>query len=383
MQETTSLRVAINAHLLSGQAGYRSAGIHAYIAQTLAHLPALAPTWHFDVYLGQGLLFPTVNMTLHRSPLQTANPLWRIVWEQAIQPWALARHRPDLYHNPVISLPPRLRVPSLVTFHDLSFLRYPQLLNRARRLYLQTISRDSCRRAARILAVSRSTAHDISTFFDVPMEKISLASPGVSPAFRPLPPEAVEAFRQAQGLPPRFIFYLGTLEPRKNLLTLLRAYAQLPSTLRRDVPLFLGGGKGWDYTPIFEALAKPELAPHVRWLGYLPDENLPLWYNAAELFVYPSRYEGWGLPVLEALACGTLVLTSNISSLPEVAGPAGVLVPPDEVEAWTAALADMLNNSSAHAHRRALGLAWAQKFTWQATARATLEAYQAVWREYA
>jgi glycosyltransferase involved in cell wall biosynthesis len=383
MQEIPPLRVAINAHLLSGQAGYRSAGIHAYIAQTLAHLPALAPTWHFNVYLGQGLLSPTVNMTLQRSPLPTANPLWRIFWEQAIQPWTLARHRPDLYHSQAFSLPPQLRVPSLVTLYDLSFLRYPQILSRARRLYLQAVSRDSCRRAARLVAISRHTAQDISTFFDVPMEKISLASPGVSPAFCPLPHEEVEAFRQAQNLPPRFIFYLGTLEPRKNLLTLLQAYARLPRALRREVPLFLAGGKGWGYEPIFEALAQPALATSVRWLGYLATENLPLWYNAAELFVYPSRYEGWGLPVLEALACGTLVLTSDISSLPEAAGPAGVLVPPDEVEAWTVALGDMLNNPSAHAHRRALGLAWARQFTWQATARATLEAYQAVWREYA
>ncbi len=365
--------VALNAYLLSGEASYRSAGIHGYIYNTLANLCEVDPSLVLTVLVGSGTLPDRGRWDVRRSRFLAHRPTVRIMWEQLVVPWMLLRLDPDLFHGMAFAVPAFWPGPSVVTIYDLSFLRYPEHLGRARRLYLQWITHLSARRARRIISISESGKAEINALLHVAPDKIDVALPGVAEHFKSLPPEQVAKFRARQGLPERFILYLGTLEPRKNLDTLLVAYARLPQ--RAEVKLVLAGGEGWGTDRILALIESLGLREDVILPGYIENRMLPMWYNAAELFVYPSMYEGFGLPLLEAMACCVPVVASNAASLPEVVGSDGVLLPATNPDAWTDALAHLLTDSSA---RMALGLrgqARAKNFTWTNTARQTALAY--------
>jgi glycosyltransferase involved in cell wall biosynthesis len=367
------MHVGLNAHLLASAQSFRRAGIHHYIYNLLAHLPLADPTLRATVFVGEGEL-PSLPYAVRRSRLKTSRPLWRIVWEQLVQPFQLDGL--DLLHALAFVAPLLIRRPFVVTVYDLSFMRYPERLPAARRLYLRALTGVSCRRARRVIAISRSTADDLSQLLRVPPEKIDLAIPGVLPHFRKLPSADVEAFRVAKGLPQRFFFYLGTLEPRKNLPVLLRAYAALPESDRRAVHLVLGGGIGWMTETLPQLTERLGIAQTVHQVGYLPDSELVYWYNCAEAFVYPSIFEGWGLPVAEAMACGVPPLISNVSSLPEAAGDVGIQLPPQDETAWCAALSRAIHDSAWRAEQSERAQARARHFTWLNTAQATLETYR-------
>jgi glycosyltransferase involved in cell wall biosynthesis len=259
-----------------------------------------------------------------------------------------------------------------VTVYDLSFRLTPQRFRPAQRLYLSAFTAVSCRRARRVLAISESTRADLVRLLRLPASKVDVAFPGLSPALRPLPAAQVEAFRARCGLPERFILYLGTLEPRKNLAILLEAYARL-RPLHPDLYLVLAGARGWWYADLFRRVEALGLSSAVVFPGYVQQDELPLWYNAAAAFAYPSSYEGFGLPVAEALACGRPVVTTAVSSLPEAGGDAAYLVPPGDVPALAAALAQALVSDT---ERAARGLAHAARFTWAGTAAQTAASYR-------
>lgn len=366
--------IALNAHLLSGEASYRSAGIHGYLYNTLAHLPDAAPEFTYTVFVGAGQLPERSEWRICRSRLPTRNPLARIVWEQAVAPFALARAYPDLLHGMGFALPLLWRGPSIVTIFDLSFMRYPQRLKAGRRLYLRTMTQASVRRARRVITISESSKEEIATLLGIPADKIDVAPPGVSADFRPLPAEEVSAFREREGLPARLILYVGTLEPRKNLETLVQAYARLPQ--RGAVKLALVGAQGWGMKSLFALIERLNLTQDILLPGYVPRESLPLWYNVAETFAYPSIYEGFGMPPVEAMACGTPVVASNATSLPEAVGSDGILVPPTDVKAWAEALAHLLTDRAARAELALRGQERARRFRWDLTARQTVEAYR-------
>lgn len=366
--------IGINAHLLSGKAGYRSAGIHGYIYGTLAHLAAVAPPdWRFTVMVGGKNTSQFDGLTMRRAHLNTESPLRRIVWEQAAQPLQLGSF--DLYHGMAFVSPLLLTKPSVITVYDLSFLHYPQVLSASRRLYLRLFTAASCQRAKRVIAISHSTARDLTESLKIPPERIDVAAPGYDTAtYKQLPPAEVRLFKDAKNLPERFWLFLGTLEPRKNLVTLIEAYAALPDNER--LPLYLAGGKGWDYADIFATVERYNLANKIFFPGYLPVEDLPFWYNSAETFIYPSVFEGFGLPALEAMACGTPVIVSDVSSLPEVVGEAGMRLPPHDVTAWTAALRRAHADENWRAQASQQGLQEATRYRWAETARLTVESYQ-------
>ncbi len=370
--------IAINAHLLGRGAGYRSAGIHRYIYGVLSNLPALDQTLRYTVLLNHPLQTNLPRMEQRRGMINTDDPKRRILWEQVVQPFALRQIKPDLYHAMAFVAPRFVPCPLVVTVYDLSFIRYPQVLSGARRKYLQLFTQSTCERAARVIAISESTASDLVELMGIPRGKIDVAVPGISRDFCPLSADEVETFRRKNNLPERFLFFLGTLEPRKNLPMLLRAYAQLPKSDREAVHLILGGGKGWMYDEIFATIAQHELADTVHVPGFVDAEALVWWYNAAEAFVYPTLFEGFGIPIVEAMACGTPVIASNTSSLPEAAGEAGVLLPPDDESAWTQALSRMIHDAEWRAERSRLGQTWAANFSWERTAQQTLESYQQV-----
>ncbi len=367
-------QIGLNAHLLSGKASYRSAGIHGYIYHTLVNIPAAAPeNWHFTAMVGAANLLKLDGFDIRRSKLDTDSPLRRILWEQTLQPFQLSDF--DLYHGLAFVSPLLLTKPSIITVYDLSFLHYPQVLSASRRLYLRLFTALSCRRAKRVIAISHSTANDLHASFGIPLDKIDIAPPGYDPTvYKPLPSAEIAAFRARRNLPERFWLFLGTLEPRKNLPMLLQAYAALPETER--LPLILAGGKGWDYQAIYDAIDRYNLSAWVQLPGYLPVEELPLWYNSAEVFLYPSVFEGFGIPVLEAMACGTPVIISDASSLTEVAGNAGLTLPAQAVDQWTQALRQAYGDASWRQQAVEQGLAGATRYSWQLTAEQTIHSYQ-------
>jgi len=374
------LSITINAHLLSATAGYRSAGIHGYIYNTLLALPQVAPNYHFDVLVGQGNPPTASNLNVHRTSLPTERPEMRIFWEQFLQPRQIQHLKPDVYHGMAFVAPSGLSAPSVVTVYDLTFMRYPDALSRARRLYLQRFTKASCERAAQVIAISESTAKDLHDLLDIPRDKITVALPGIGAQYHLIPPEIIAKFRKDKNLPERFILHVGTLEPRKNLPMLLRAYALLPLSLRRAAPLVFVGGKGWGYDEIFSTIDYYNLDKFVHFIGFVDGAELPLWYNAAELFVYPSVFEGWGMPVTEAMACGCPTFVSDVSSLPEAAGNTGKRLPVDDEGAWADALEDVLTDHTWRHISSEASMARAKQFTWDKTAEAHLDAYQAARR---
>lgn len=368
------IKIGINAHLLSSQPGYRSAGIHNVLHQTLNHLSGIAPVdWEFTAMVGGANQALYDGISMKRASLNTESPAKRILWEQLIQPFQLGDY--DLYHAGAFVAPFLSTVPMVVTVYDLTFMRYPERLSPARRLYLRTFTDITCKRAKRILAISESTKQDIVDLLGISPDKVDVTPLGYDrDLHKPLPDDEIDTFRRDKGLPERFWLYLGTIEPRKNLVTLIEAYARLPESER--LPLILAGGKGWLTEPIFEAIERHNLSDDIMLPGFIPTDDLALWYNSAECFIFPSVFEGFGLPVLEAMACGTAVITSNVSSLPEVAQDAGMTLPPDDIDVWAEALGKAYHDKAWREKAGQRGLEIAQNFTWERTAQLTLASYQ-------
>jgi glycosyltransferase involved in cell wall biosynthesis len=365
--------VALNAQLLCGRASYRSAGIHNYIDNLLKHLPAADPDFRYTVFVGEGEPQMSAGQAaIRRTRLPTIRPTVRIFWEQFVQPLELGRIRPDLLHSLAFVSPVAALCPAVVTVYDLSFKLFPERFLPAQRLYLSAFTAYSCRQARRVIAISESTKADVVRVFGLSPDKVDLAQPGVLPEFYARPSAEIEAFRAAEGLPGRFILYLGTLEPRKNLGTLLQAFQDV-SRDQRDLHLVLAGAKGWLYADLFKLTQELGLADRVHFPGYVAAEALPLWYNSASVFAYPSSYEGFGLPVIEALACGRPVVTSNVSSLPEAGGVVALQVSPGNPAALAQALRQALDGEQ---QARIDGPAHAARFTWAATAAQTVAAYR-------
>jgi glycosyltransferase involved in cell wall biosynthesis len=372
------LQIGFDAHLLSRSRSYRAAGMSRHIQNLLDRLPDAMPDARLRVFVGpdgQPPAPPAPNVSYRLSRLRTERPRNRVVWEQLLAPRELRGL--DLCHFPANVVTVATTCPRVVTVHDLSFERFPHLFHRANRAYQRAMVRLSVRLAGRVIAVSDSTRRELVELLRVSERKVEVIPNGVERCFEPLPRERVERFRADKGLPDHFIMHLGTLEPRKNILTLVRAYAALRRA--RDLPhaLVLAGGKGWLYESIFAEVERLGLGGQVLFPGYVPFDEQPLWYNAAAVFAYPSLYEGFGFPPLEAMACGTPVVTSNATSLPEVVGDAGLMVAPTDEAALADALWRLIDDSSLRARLSAAGRVRAGLFGWDAVAARTAAVYRA------
>ncbi|MGL4648004.1 MAG: glycosyltransferase family 4 protein, partial [Caldilineaceae bacterium] len=288
------MKIALDAQLISRSATYRSAGVAGYslaLLRELGILHELGASQHsFHAFVNApATAINGVQLLPSRLPLHL--PPARIVWEQAALPLHLARGGFDLVHGLVNVLPllstrrdsGLISLPGVVTVHDLSFVRLPDVLPAAIRAYLTALGRRSALQAQRVIAVSRQTADDLIACFGVSSARIVVVPNGVGAEFTPAAVGDAHAFRAQKGLPERFLLYLGTLEPRKNLETLVRAYARwrAHATDDGDVALVLSGGKGWFYDTIFATVRQLGLEAHVRFPGYLPAAELPDWYRAA------------------------------------------------------------------------------------------------------
>lgn len=366
--------IGISAQLLAPPGTYRAAGISGYIAGLLSELPAAAPDYHFTAWVPQA--HPAIaGISQQVTGLAEDRVRRRIVWEQMSLPRQARRLRVDLLHGPAFAVPAVGGVPAVVSVPDLSFRLFPAYHPRGRRLYLDLITRVSLARARATIAISESTKRDVCRFYGVAPERVFVTHLGVDRRFVPLSEAEGEAFRRQTGIG-RYIYYQGTLEPRKNLRVLVEAFRALQAEGNAQHRLVLGGAPGWGYEMIHELVARHGLEEQVVFLGYVSPEDSPRWYAAADLFVYPSAYEGFGLPPLEAMACGTPVVTANTSSLPEVVGEAGVLVRPGDAMALAEAMAALLSDGARRAELGEAGRRRAMAFTWAATAAATVEVYR-------
>lgn len=367
------MHIGINAHLLSAEAGYRRAGIHQYIYQTLRHLPpsdgreVTIYTRRPDDWLDRDDMRPS------GTRLPTEKRTARIIWEQVVWPIVARRDGLTLMHSMAFAMPRMAPCPVVVTIYDLSFIEFPDLYPAAQRRYLMNETAHSCDHAARLIAISESGRRDIHRHYGVPLERIDVITPGAAEVYRPLPAEQVAAFRQRQNLPGAFFLHVGTLQPRKNIPVLLEALAQLN---RPDAHLVLVGGKGWIYDDIFERVASLGLRERVRFAGYANDEDVPLWYNAAAALVLPSLYEGFGMPVVEALACGTPVIASDSSSLPEAGGEVALYFDPRDAAALAAQMARVLDDPATRQRARAEGPRHAARFSWARAGEQLAAVYQ-------
>ena len=314
----------------------------------------------------------------HLKVLPIPERLLTILWHRLYLPLAIDSWAGpfDLFHAPDFVLPPLARAPGLLTVHDLSFMKHPAGAVPRLRAWLNTVAPRSIARARHILADSHSTKQDLEALLGIPPAKISVVGAGVEPRFKPITDQQTLTYvRQKYNLPERFSLSVGTLEPRKNFAGLIAAFNRIAA----DLPLLhlvIAGGKGWLYDSIFEAAAQSPAADRIHLIGFVADEDLPALYNLAHLFAFPSHYEGFGIPVLEAMACGVPVVTADNSSLPEVAGEAALLVPATEVEALAQAIYRLYTEPELREECRQRGFLQAQKFTWAEAARKLAAVYE-------
>ena len=265
---------------------------------------------------------------------------------------------------------------SVITVHDLAFLRWPHFLTEDSARYYGQVDQ-AVDRADHIIAVSQSTRDDLIGMLGAPPEKITVVYEAADPVYRPIPrEEALASYKDKHLLPEEFILFVSTIEPRKNITALLRAYALLRERYRVTTGLVLAGGVGWQSEQIFEEVEQLDLTDHVTFLGRVNNGDLLYLYNLARCLAHPALYEGFGLTPLEAMASGTPVVVSNVSSLPEVVGDAGLLVDPNDVEDLAVALQRVLTDDALHATLREKGLARASVFSWQRAAQETMAIYQ-------
>jgi glycosyltransferase involved in cell wall biosynthesis len=309
-----------------------------------------------------------VGIEHHDAPLG-------VLWQQLRLPRRLSRGDVDLLWSPLITLPVRCPVPAVATVHDLTALLFPETHTLKVRWSLLPFLRSSFEQARRLVTISQATARDLAFHFPQCAEKIRVVYPGIDPEFKPGDPEEIAATRRELGAPEGYIFYAGTLEPRKNVGALIDAWELLRAEDSEAPPLVLAGPYGWGSQRLARRIAERERAG-VRALGRVERSRLVRLFQAARVFVYPSLYEGFGFPAAEALACGVPVVASNASSLPEVVGDAGLLADPNDAGAFAAQIQSLFASPERSAELAARGLRQASAFLWDRAAREMEEVFQ-------
>jgi glycosyltransferase involved in cell wall biosynthesis len=368
------MHIGIDAHAI----GARQGGNETYIKNLIKALAEIDGENRYTIYLANSAAarewsgrYP--NFTVRLLPPPT--PLVRV-------PVALAfelRIRPvDLLHVQYTA-PPFCPAPVIATIHDLAFEHMPETFTRRGSFQLKLTVRKTARKAARIATVSEYSRLDLIRTYKLPPEKVVVTYNGVESRFSPRESyvNETEAIGRRFGIQRRFLLTVGSLQPRKNLVRLIRAYSKLRSESDDFThQLVIVGRKLWLADEIFTEVSRQKWSKDVILTDYVKDEDLPALYRAADIFVYPSLFEGFGLPPLEAMACGTPVITSNTSSLPEVVGDAAVLIDPYDHQDLVGALLKVVRDTPLRARMRDMGIEQAKKFTWHAAAEKTLELYR-------
>ena len=367
------MRIGIDARLLY----YRRAGIGQYTLRLTEALAAEAPRERIFLlhdWRQRGGLPQAPNLRHVRLYTPSHHR-----WEHLTLPLELLTLRLDLLHSPDFILPQHRPCAGVITVHDLAFLRFPHLVTPEAARYYGRIHQ-AAHSAERVIAVSECTRRDVLELLGVPEERVRLIYEAAGAPFRPLElsPDERRDFRGRHLAAGRFALFVGTIEPRKNLPTLLRAFRRMMDRypdLEPHPRLAIVGEQGWLSEEVFALLQELRLVQEVAFIGPVMPEELVWLYNAARFLAFPSLYEGFGLPPLEAMACGTPVLAGNTSSLPEVVGEAGLLVNPLDEEEVVAALGRLLEDASLRAELGRRGRERAAAFSWERTAQETLRVY--------
>jgi glycosyltransferase involved in cell wall biosynthesis len=367
------MRVAIDARKL------HDFGIGTYIRNLLRHLARTDPDTEFVLLCGEADLGVAAQLGPNFRAVLEPSPNYSLR-EQVHVPWVLRRERPDVYHAPHYVLPAGVRCPSVVTIHDCIHLMFPQYLpNRIAYAYARAQMWAAARRSDCILTVSEASKRDILHLFNVAPEKIVVVYNAIDTHFSVTPSEeAVARVRERYQLDHRFVLYVGNIKPHKNLVRLIEAFDELRRGELEDLKLLIIGDQISKLPALRRAVHRHKLHKHVRFLGYLGDDQLAILYRLASVFAFPSLYEGFGLPPLEAMASGTPVLTSNVSSLPEVVGDAAVLVNPYDVDDIVDGLRRVLTNPALAAEMRRKGIERAREFSWERSVAKTWGVYQQI-----
>lgn len=370
-------------------AAWQGAGIGRYSRELIRAIVAQGDTHHYSLFYAAGGLAPDspyladlrqlcdTYAHVRRVPIPLSPRRLTQLWQRLRIPLPveLFTGRLDLLHAPDFVLPPT-RARTLVTIHDLSFLVHPECAEPSMVRYLTDAVPRGLRRANVILADSQATRNDLVRLLAIDPARVELVYPGVGPRFCHMPAETTEPVRRRLGLPDHFVLFVSTLEPRKNLVRLLEAFAQVVQNDNSNLHLVIAGRRGWLYEDIFAAIERLDLRERVQLLDYVHDNDLPAVYNLAAAFAYPSIYEGFGIPPLEALACGTPTVVADNSSLPEVVADAAVLVSAEDVGSIASGIARVVSDTELRARLRAAGPAQARKFTWEQAAKRVLACYQ-------
>lgn len=363
------MRIGIDARLTH----YRQAGISRYTIQLVEALARLSPP---DEFLLLQHFRSREPLVVH--PSFTRRSLYTPVhhrFEQYALPIEISPLGLDVLHSPDFIPPFRRNCRSVITIHDLNFLLYPHFLTKDAAHYYGQID-EAVRRTDAIIAVSEATKSDIVRLLGVPENRVTVVYEAASDEFQPI--DRVEARAQVKerfGVRGGFIFFVSTIEPRKNVPTLLKSFRKLLADYKLDLQLVLAGAKGWLYDEVFQLVTDLDMVDDVLFPGRVSTDDLLWLYNAAEVLVAPSIYEGFGLTPLEAMACGTPVIVSNVSSLPEIVGDAGLLVDPYDVEQLAVAMWRAVTDTELRKSLIAKGLKRAGFFSWDRAAKETLELY--------
>jgi glycosyltransferase involved in cell wall biosynthesis len=365
------MKFSVDAHAI----GRHLTGNEVYVRNLLNEFAALDSESEFVTYLSTDDASPWVPARFSSRRVST-NPFVRLGFELSRN---LRQDRPDLLHVQYTA-PLACPVPVVVSVHDVSFLEHPEFFPRYRALQLRWSVSRTIRSAAKILTLSDFSREAIQRAYSVDPDDIVVASLAAGLDFRPLHIDnAVDAVRSRFQLPAPFILSVGDLQPRKNQIGLIHAFAELvknyPQLRHR---LVLAGKETWFAPKVRQAARESGVGDRIRFLGFVTDKDLLYLYNACDLFVFPSFYEGFGLPILEAMACGRAVTCSNTSAMPEVADGAAILFDPYSSSEMTRAMADLLRDAELRARMERLGQQRAAHFSWQQSARKTLEVYYAV-----
>lgn len=314
----------------------------------------------------------------------TSNRALRLLWEQTFLPWDLRKEKVDIFFGPAFTVPLFRTCKQVVAILDLTWFKHREKHIWIKQLYFRTLMPLSVRQTEKVIVISKSTKKDLVEILKVPGDKIAVTYLGASSAFRVVEDQKeLSGIRTKYNLPRQFILFIGVLEPRKNIPGLIKAFSRLKKDCYLSCKLVIGGGRsyGWKNKEIFQVIEDLGLDKEIILTDFIPEKDLPALYNLADLFVLPSFYEGFGLPILEAQACGCPVITSNISSMPEVGGDAALFVDPDDIKELAEAMRKILTGDKLKAEMIKKGFENLKRFSWEKAARETLKVFEEAYKK--
>ena len=374
MGQNRSLRIGLDGDVL----GRRRTGDESYLVSLMRGLHGIDNDNEYVVYVRDAEAVANLFPELSRFGFENVRP--RSIWLRYAMglPWLLRRRPVDLLHVQYF-IPPMTPCPTVLTIHDLSFVVHPEFFSRRDRLLLQRLVPRSIKRADRIITDMDVTKQDMVRIYDVDPERIEVIPLAADPRYGPLDRgRCRESVAKSFGIDGPFVLYVGTFQPRKNVEPLIRGYTLMREGSDLSHKLVLVGKPKHQYESVFEAIETSPFRDDIILTGFVEDDDLPVLYNAADVFVFPTLFEGFGLPVVEAMACGTPVITTNVSCLPDVSGEAAMLVDPNDPEAFATAMTNVLSDEAVARQMTERGFARAAGYSWERTARETVAVYRKV-----